>query len=285
MRSTWKGHIRMGLISAPVKMYKAIEDIKTHLNEVHQCSKKKSGPVGRIKFCKSCGKEHLTSEEVLKGFKVGEDQYAIVTKEDLEGLALKSTKIIDVDAFVPLNQIPLSYYEEPKFLAPDGDIGVKVYALIREAMVKTGRVGIGKVALRGREDVVALVPNGHGIDLYVLRYPNEVRKHSDIPDMDKVAAEQVDKKHLAVAVELVEKLHSDFKDVEMVDHYSDALRDLVNTKIAGKDVSSAAPSSAPAVDIMDALKASIAQAKDAKAKPVAQPVAPAAKAKKGRKTA
>ena len=275
MRSIWKGHIRMGMVSAPIKLYNAIEEgEKIGLNKVHQCDDKKIGRVGYKQYCKLCEKDDLTNEEIVKGYRVSEDAYAVITKEEISNLKLKSTKIIDIDAFVPLDQIPLARYEEPKFIAPDGDAGVKVYAILRDAMIKTSRVGIGKVVLRDREDIVALVPNGHGIDMYVLRYPNQIRSQDMVPGLDKVKAEKVDKAHLEGMVDLMNALHSDFSEVEMVDHFNDAMRELVNNKIAGNNVAVAvAPKAAPAMDLMDALKASIAQVKDAK------------KAKKVKKTA
>jgi len=158
--------------------------------------------------------------------------------------------------FVEANEIPTTFYDAPYYLGPDGPVAEKPYALLRQVLRDTGKVGLAKVVLRDREDLVAVFPLEDGIVLQKLRYPAEVRKVEDVPEIDKV--QKLDKKELALATSLVEQMMTTFSDVDTVDHYHEALRKLIDSKIKGKKVTEfEKEEEIPRLDIMTALKKSL----------------------------
>src|SRR5512134_187634 len=155
MRSIWKGHIRFSLVTIPIRIYNAVdtgEAIK--FNQLH---KEDNGPVGYEKKCKKCGKA-LTSEEIVKGYEFEPEQYVIVSPEDLAKIKLKSTKVIEIEGFIDAAEVHPSLYEAPYLAGPDGLVAAKTYSLLSEALKASGRVGIGKVVLRDREETVMVSP-------------------------------------------------------------------------------------------------------------------------------
>src|SRR5262245_37064845 len=170
MRAIWKGHIQFSLVTIPVRIYNAVDTEETiRFNQLH---KEDNGPVGYEKKCKKCGKT-LTAEEIVKGYQFEPEQYVIVSPEDLSKIKLKSTKVIEIEGFVDASEIHPSLYESPYFAGPDGPAAVKAYSLLSQALRESGKVGIGKVVLRDREEVVTIGPQENGIILYKLRHPNE----------------------------------------------------------------------------------------------------------------
>jgi len=261
MRSIWKGHIRFSLVTIPVRIYNAVDTQETiRFNQLH---KEDNGPVGYEKKCKKCGKT-LTAEEIVKGYQFEPEQYVIVSAEDLAKIKLKSTKVIEIEGFIDAGEVHPSLYESPYFAGPDGVVGAKTYSLLSQALKASGKVGVGKVVLRDREEVVTIAPMDGGIVLYKLRHPNEVRKIENVPQIEH---KEVNKDELKLSINLVESMASSLKELDLTDHYSDALRETIEAKIAGKEVVSAPEEEKPVVDIMAALKQSIEQTK-AKKKPM-----------------
>src|SRR4249920_597614 len=173
MRSIWKGHIRFSLVTIPIRIYNAVdtgEAIK--FNQLH---KEDNGAVGYEKKCKKCGKA-LTSEEIVKGYEFEPEQYVIISPEDLAKIKLKSTKVIEIEGFIEASEVHPSLYEAPYLAGPDGLVAAKTYSLLSEAFKASGKVGIGKVVLRDREETVMIGPMEGGLILYKLRQSNEVRK-------------------------------------------------------------------------------------------------------------
>ncbi len=253
MRSIWKGHIRFLLVAIPVRVYNAIEaSEKIQFNQLHRDD---FGPIGYDKRCKKCN-EIVTNDQITKGYQYEKDRYAIVEPDDISKIKIKTTKAVDILGFVDADQIPATFYDSPYFAGPDGPVSEKPYALLREVMKQTGKIGIGKVVLRDREDLVAIFPQENGLILQKLRYPHEVRKVTDVPEIDNVP--KLDKKELQLATTLVEQMTTTLEEIDMTDQYHEALRKLIDSKIKGKETVDFEPvEELPRLDIMSALKKSL----------------------------
>jgi DNA end-binding protein Ku len=261
MRSIWKGHIRFSLVTIPIRIYNAVDTEETiRFNQLH---KEDNGAVGYEKKCKKCGKT-LTSEEIVKGYQFEPEQYVIVSPEDLAKIKLQSTKVIEIEGFIDAGEVHPSLYEAPYLVGPDGLVASKTYSLLSEALKASGRVGVGKVVLRDREETVMVAPLDGGIMLYKLRQPNEVRKMDSVPQLEH---KPVNKDELKLSLSLVESMAASLKELDLTDHYRDALREIIEAKIAGREIVSAPEEEKPVVDIMTALRQSIEQTK-AKKKPM-----------------
>jgi len=256
MRSIWKGHIRFSLVTIPVRVYNAIETSESiHFNQIHrECN----GRIGYDKKCKKCQKG-VTTEEIVKGYEYEPDQYVIFEDQDFEKLKLKSTKVIEIEGFVKVEEVHPMLFESPYYAGPDGDVAAKSYGLLCQALRESGRVGVGKVILRDREDIVLLSPHEKGLTLYRLRYPDEVRKITEVPQVDKVP--ETDKEQLKLAKSLVESMARPLAEIELKDNYRNAVKEIIQAKISGKEIVYMEEEAKPAVDIMTALKQSIEQAK------------------------
>ena len=253
MRPIWKGHIRFLLVAIPVRVYNAVEaSEKIQFNQLHR---EDFGPIGYDKRCKKCG-QIVTNEEITKGYQYEPDRYAIVEPEEIAKVKIKTTKAVDIMGFVDAKDIPPTFYDSPYYAGPDGPVSEKPYALLREVMKQTGKVGLGKVVLRDREDLVAIFPHEDGIVLQKLHYPAEIRKMKSVPELD--SATKVDKKELGMATNLVEQMITSFADIDTVDHYHEALRKLIDSKIKGKKIAKFEEvDDLPRLDIMTALKKSL----------------------------
>ena len=261
MRSIWKGHIRFSLVTIPIRIYNAVDTEETiRFNQLH---KEDNGAVGYEKKCKKCGKV-LTNEEIVKGYQFEPEQYVIVSADDLSKVKLKSTKVIEIEGFIDAREVHPSLYESPYLAGPDGPVAAKTYSLLSQALKASGKVAVGKVVLRDREEVITIAPMDGGLMLYKLRQPSEIRKIQDVPQIEN---NDVNKDELKLSINLVESMSSTLKEIDLTDGYRDALRDLIQAKIQGKEVIAVAEEEKPVVDIMAALKQSIEQTK-AKKKPM-----------------
>ena len=255
MRSIWKGHIRFSLVTIPIRIYNAVDTEEAiWFNQLH---KEDNGAVGYDKKCKKCGKA-LTAEEIVKGYQFEPEQYVIVSPEDLAKIKLKSTKVIEIEGFIDASEVHPTLYESPYFAGPDGMVAAKTYSLLTEALKTSGKVGVGKVVLRDREEVVMIGPLDGGLVLYKLRNPSELRKMESVPQIEK---KEVNKDELKLSISLVESMASSLKDMDLTDRYRDALREMIEAKVAGKEVVTVAEEEKPVVDIMTALKQSIERTK------------------------
>src|SRR3989449_1791069 len=256
MRSIWKGHIRFSLVTIPIRIYNAVDTAEQAIR-FNQLHKDDNGPVGYDKKCQQCGKV-LTAEEIVKGYQFEPEQYVIVLPEDLAKIKLKSTKVIEIEGFIDASEVHPTLYESPYFAGPDGLVAAKTYSLLTQALKASGKVGIGKVVLRDREEVVMIAPLDDGLVLYKLRNPTELRKMDGVPQIEQKA---VNKDELKLSISLVESMASTLKDMDLTDRYRDALREMIEAKIAGKEVVSVPEEEKPVVDIMTALKQSIERTK------------------------
>jgi DNA end-binding protein Ku len=271
MRSIWKGHIRFLLVAIPVRVYNAIEaSERIQFNQLHRDD---FGPIGYDKRCKKCG-QVVSNDEITKGYQYESDRYAIVEPEEIAKVKIKTNKAVDIMGFVDASEIPPTFYDAPYYVGPDGPVSEKPYALLRQVLKDTGKVGLAKVVLRDREDLVAVFPHENGIVLQKLHYPAEIRSIKDVPELD--GAQKLDKKELSLATNLVEQMITSFSDIDTVDHYHEALRKLIDSKIKGKKVTEFEKiEEVPRLDIMTALKKSL---QASSRKPMVK-AAPAAKKK------
>ncbi len=258
MRAIWKGYIQFSLVTIPVRIYNAFEPLETV--SFRQLHKDDNGPIGYDKKCKKCGNS-VKNEDIVKGYEHEPEQFVIIGQEDLDKVKLKTTRIVELQGFVDKSEVNPMLFDTPYFVGPDGEVAAKAYALLCQTLKDTGKIGIGRVVLRDRENIMMIAPEENGLLLYKLRYPKEVRKISEVPMLNGMTA---DKDQLKLAKTLVDTMAKKFSDFELVDRYKEAVRDMVVAKVEGKQVVIVAEEEKPVADIMTALKESIEQAKKEK---------------------
>src|SRR6201994_3308445 len=227
-RANWKGFLRLSLVTCPVALYPATSDAeKVSFNQINR----KTGH--RIKYSKVDAEtgEEVTSDDIVKGYKVDTDTYIEVTKDELDDLALESTHTIEIDEFVPRDEIDSRYVIRPYYLVPDGKVGHDAFAVIRETVRSMNKVAIGRVVLTNREHIIALEPLGKGLMGTLLRYPYEVRSETEY--FDDIQDVKVTKDMLDLAKHIVEQKSGEFEPEQFEDHYETALIDLINKKRNG----------------------------------------------------
>src|SRR6266480_8083511 len=266
-RANWKGFLRLSLVTCPVALYPATSDAdKISFNQIN----KNTGH--RIKYSRVDADtgEEVDNEDIVKGYKVDTDTYVEVTKEELENVALESTRTIEIDEFVARDEIDPRYIIRPYYLRPDGKVGHDAFAVIRETIREMNKVAIGRVVLTNREHIIALEPLDKGLMGTLLRYPYEVRSEKEY--FDDVQDVKITKDMLDLARHIVEQKAAPFEPDKFEDHYESALIDLIDKKRSGVRLpAKAAPKSGGnVINLMDALKRSLASGNQS---------APAAKAK------
>jgi len=265
-RANWKGFLRLSLVTCPVALYPATSDTeKVSFNQINR----KTGH--RIKYAKVDADtgEEVAADDIMKGYKVDTDTYIEISKDELDDIALESTRTIEIDEFVPKTDIDNRYLIRPYYLVPDGKVGHDAFAVIRETIRSMNKVAIGRVVLTNREHIIALEPLDKGLMGTLLRYPYEVRNEKEY--FDDVQDVKVTKDMLDLARHIVEQKSGSFEPEQFEDRYESALIDLINQKRNGLPTAKAAPkSTGNVINLMDALKRSLASEKQ---------TAPAAKAK------
>src|SRR5438067_1220326 len=267
-RAYWKGFLRLSLVTCPVALYPATSDAdKISFNQIN---KKTGHRIKNVKVDAETG-EDVPNEEIVKGFKVDTDTYVPVSKEELENVALESTRTIDINEFVPKADIDPRYIIRPYYLRPDGKVGHDAFAVIRETIRNMNMVAIGTIVLTSREHIIALEPFDKGLMGTLLRYPYEVRDEKEY--FDEIQDVKVTKDMLDLAKHIVNQKAADFEPEKFEDHYEDALTELINAKRNGKTIAAKQrPRGENVVDLMDALRRSIGGAEPAKAsKPSKKP--------------
>jgi len=249
MRASWKGSISFGLVSIPVKAYNTAVPKEIKFTLLH------SKDVGRIryrKYCEKCGEE-VSDEEIARGYEVSKNEYVILTDEDLEKIPLKSAKSIEIKQFFEPSELGIIYYSQFYYLVPEKG-AEKAYYLLKEAMRETNLMGIGKIAMRGREGLVALKEFDGGILLSSLHYIDEIRSPREIANWGVKA--EVSEEELELAKKLVIAMKKPLKLEEFRNEYKEALMKLIDAKLAGREVL-VAEETPSARSLMDALKASL----------------------------
>jgi DNA end-binding protein Ku len=272
-RAYWQGQIRLALVSIPVEIYSATRSGATvAFNQIHEPSGK------RIHYEKVApGVGPVDPEDIVKGFQYKKGKYVLISDEEIEAVKLESKKTLELTQFVDSHEIDAIYYDKPYFVVPADDLAEEAFVVLREALRKAKKVGLGQLALRGREYVVSLKPCGRGMVLETLRYADEVNKAAsyfrDIGDATP------DEDLLDLATTLIDKKTAKFHADDYHDRYVDALKDLIERKRKGKTIETDDEDAKPqsrgsnVVDLMAALKRSLE--KPGAAKPAAK--APAAK--------
>src|SRR6187401_1261718 len=259
-RANWKGFLRLSLVTCPVALYPATsESEKVSFNQLNR----KTGH--RIKYLKVDADtgEEVANEDIVKGYKVDTDTFIEVTKEELENVALESTRTIEIDEFVDRSEIDPRYLIRPYYLRPDGKVGHDAFAVIRETIREMDKVAIGRVVLTNREHIIALEPLDNGLMGTLLRYPYEVRSEKEY--FDDIQDVKITKDMLDLARHIVEQKSGSFEPEQFEDRYEQALIDLINQKRNGlKTPTKAAPKTGGnVINLMDALKRSLANEKQA----------------------
>src|ERR1700716_3039657 len=261
-RANWKGFLPLSLVPCPVALYPATSDSeKISFNQINR----KTGH--RIKYAKVDADtgEEVSNDDIMKGYKVDTDTYIEVSKDELENIALESNRTIDIDEFVPKSSIDPRYLIRPYYLVPDGKVGHDAFAVIRETIRTMDMVAIGRVVLTSREHIIALEPLDNGLMGTLLRYPYEVRDEKEY--FDGIQDVKVTKDMLDLARHIVDQKTSEFEPEKFEDHYEEALTELINAKRNGKTIGpKPRPRGENVVDLMDALKKSLASQTPAKGK-------------------
>jgi DNA end-binding protein Ku len=253
-RSIWKGAISFGLVTIPIKLFSATEEKDVSFRQVHP----EDG--GRIKYkrvCDKCGKE-IPYAEIAKGYEMPDGRMVILEAEDFASLPLPTTKAVEVVQFVGEDEIDPTYFAKTYFLEAEGP-GVKPYVLLRDALVKTGRSALVKVALRSREALALLRPKDGMLLMHTMLWPDELRDGSFAAPPEEVT---VSDSEVAMAQNFIEALAGDFKPDEYADSYRQAVETLVQSKLEGTELpEEEEPQEAEVVDLVAALRASVEAAK------------------------
>src|SRR5256885_6192352 len=228
-RAYWKGYLKLSLVSCPVALFPASSEREKI--SFHQISKKTGNRIKYRKVDAETGDE-VDSADIVKGYEVGKGEYIEIDPEELEAVAIESKRTIEIDEFVPKNDIDELYLRDPYYITPDGEVGQQAFAVIREAIHKEGMVALGRVVFTSREHIIALEARGKGLMGVTLRYPYEVRDEKDY--FDDIENEQLPKDMLELASHIVDTKKGKFDPDKFEDHYEEALKDLLKKKEAGE---------------------------------------------------
>lgn len=259
-RAYWKGHLRLSLVSIGIELYSAATSSRRlALHQIHKPSGK------RIRYQKTApGVGPVDKDEIVKGFEVGKDEYVILEPDELDEIKLESKHTIDLVQFVDQCEIDPRYFEKPYYVVPeDSDVAEEGFAVIRDALRKAGKTGLGQMAVRGRDSIVAIRPCGEGLLLETLRYAEEIRESDaifeGIPEVDP------DEEMLDLALELIERKSAPFEADAFKSQYSSAMRELIEQKRKKGKVTAASDEEIAdgdnVIDLMDALKKSVSKDK------------------------
>lgn len=260
MRPLWKGAITFGLISIPVRLYSAVQEKSLKFHLMHE---EDGGRIKQERVCSKCGKK-LSWDDLVRGYEYSKDHYVTFTDDELEALDVDSIRAIDVVAFVPLEDIDPIYFNKTYYVAPE-QAGLKAYRLLADALEAEGQVGVAKVALREKEHLATVRLKDDVFVLETMHWPDEIRA----PEFEELTKKvKIQDSEVKMARQLIQQLASEFNPEEFADEYRAKLEELVQAKVEGAEVTIAAePEAEPTkvVDLMEALKASVEEAKKRKA--------------------
>ncbi len=266
--------ISFGLVAIPISMYTATQDNDIHFNQLH---KEDQSRVRYKKTCGHCGKE-LKSEDIVKGYEYDKDQYIVVSDDEIEKIKTKKEKSIQILHFAQLNQISPVYYDRTYQAIPDSG-GERAFELLRSALMKEQKIAIGKTVMGTKDTLMAIIPRENGMLISTMFYQDDIK---DLQKSYKIP--EPNEQELKMAQVLINSMDTPFDPAQYKDEYQGKLKELIETKIAGKEVVAAKPEQAGnVIDLMDALKASIEKQKDGKQKDLKEnkPAAKRTNKKKG----
>jgi DNA end-binding protein Ku len=251
MRAIWTGAISFGLVNIPVRLYSATEERGLKFDMLH---KKDLSPIRYARVCRLDGRE-VPYEDIVKGYEYQDGDYVVLADEDFKRANLRKTKTIDIQEFVLEEEIDAVYYTKPYYLEPDKG-AEKAYAVLREALQKSKRVGIAKFVLRNREHLAAIKVQGNLIVLNQLRFKEEIRKPEDIKLPDKKTASG---KEIDMAMQLIEQLSEPFKPEQFKDEYTQELKKVISQRAKGKTpkAKGAPPTPTKVPDLLNTLRKSL----------------------------
>ncbi|HSL21858.1 MAG TPA: Ku protein [Vicinamibacterales bacterium] len=274
-RPTWKGFIKISLVSIPVRVFPATDSKATiSFNQLHRaCSTR----IQQKRWCPQCNVE-VPISDIVKGYEFEKGRYVTLDDDDIAKARPESTRVINLVQFANADEIDPIYIERPYYLAPDGGMGADAFAVIREGL--KGKVGIGKLALYGREYIVAVQPKGKGLVMYTLRTASEVRSMDSIDELGSVPT-KVKPEEVKLAKQVISTFESELDLKEYKDEYQEELRRIIDAKVAGEEVVATAEEAPPkVVNLMEALRQSLDRVSTGKKRPAR--VEPAAAADRPR---
>jgi len=260
-RATWKGYLKISLVNIPVRVFPATDAAATiSFNQLHRECRTR---IQQKKWCPTCQAEVPTSD-LVKGYEFEKGRFVVLDEEDLAKVRPESTRVINVMQFADAALIDPVYVERPYYLAPDGTVAAEAFAVIREGMA--GKAAIGKLALYGREYLVAIQPRENGLVMYTLRHAEEVRSMGAIDELKLVPA-KIKPDEVKLARQVIGNFETEGDLTQYKDDYQDALRKVIEAKIAGEEVAEPQDEAPPnVVNLMDALRQSLERVSTTKKK-------------------
>ena len=260
-RPIWTGAISFGLVNVPVKLYTATSPKTVRF---HQLSGKTGARIRQKRVDSTTGDE-VPYEEIVKGYEITPDRYVMIDPDELDALDPKTTKTIDIEEFVDLDEIDPIYYDHSYYLAPTAG-GAKAYRLLLDAMREAGKVGIGRVVIRSKQQLCALRPTGEVLTLTTMLWGDEVLSPDRLDELESAGEAEASDRELRMAEQLIESLSADFEPDKFHDEYRARVIDLIERKAAGEEIAVQPEAEEPAAapDLMAALEASLAAVQDEK---------------------
>jgi len=282
-RPTWKGFLKISLVNIPIRVFPATDSAATiSFNQLHgECQTR----IQQKRWCPHCDRE-VPLSEIVKGYEFEKGRYVVMDEDDMSKVRPESTRVIDLVQFTDAEAIDPIYVERPYYLAPDGQMALEAFAVMREGM--KGKAGIGKLALYGREYLVAVQPKDKGLVMYTMRRSNEIRSMANIEELDSVPS-KVKPEEIKLAKAVIENFDAELNLEDYKDAYQEELQRIIDAKIAGEEVVATEEEAPPkVVNLMDALRQSLDRVsveKKKSAKADMEKPAKAAKAAPARKRA
>jgi DNA end-binding protein Ku len=279
-RPTWKGFLKVSLVNIPVKVFPATESADAiSFNQLHaECQTR----IQQKRWCPHCERE-VPNTELAKGYEFEKGRYVVMTEEDIQKVRVESTRVINLVQFADDSQIDPIYVDRAYYLAPDGPMAAEAFAVMREGMA--GKAGIGKMALYGREYLVAVRPQKKGLVMYTLHHDAEIRSIDQIEELNSVPS-KVKPEEMKLAKQVIGTFAADLNLKDYKDEYKEGLRKIIDAKVAGEEI--VAPEiqePARVVDLMEALKRSLDSVSQEKKKPAKADLQKAAAAKSSKSAA
>jgi DNA end-binding protein Ku len=260
--SVWKGYLTFGLISIPIRLFSAARTERISLNQLHNVCKTR---IRMPLYCPQCERQ-VPRNEIVKGYEYEKDQYVLFNEEELDKIEPQSARSMEILEFVKVAEIDPLYYDASYYVTPE-DEGKKAYQLLLEAMEESGYAAIAKLTMHQREHIVVVRPRANGMTLHTMFYTNEIREVAEYGNSDaSVEPKPAEKK---LAEQLIESLAAKFEPEKYRDQYQESMRSMIEAKQQGQEIAAAQhPKLAPVIDLMEALKKSIAEKAPAKKPPV-----------------
>jgi DNA end-binding protein Ku len=270
--SVWKGYLTFGLISIPIRLFSAARTERIGLNQLHTVCKTR---IRMPLFCPHCERQ-VPRSEIVKGYEYDKDQYVLFNEEELDKVEPESARSMEILEFVKVDEIDPLYYDASYYVTPE-DEGKKAYALLLNAMENSGYAAIAKLTMHQREHIVVVRPRTKGMTLHTMFYTSEIREVAEYGRSDSAAQPKDAEKKLAT--QLIESLAAPFEPEKYKDQYVESMKNMIEAKRQGHEVAEVAhPKLAPVIDLMEALKKSIADKQPSAKKPPIRAVPAAAQA-------